>query len=289
MLKVLVTGCTGQVGSELQLLSPLYVQKYHFTFIDSKILDLKDLAAIHEYFNNNSYDVIINCAAYTAVDSAELENVLADDINYRAVEVLAQIAKDKKISLIHLSTDYVFNGKNQNPYKEADFTDPINAYGRSKQKGEEAMLAMAPANSIIIRTSWLYSRFGKNFVKTMIRLGQERESLGVIFDQVGSPTYAYDLAKAILDIIPKIHNSIPEIFNYTNEGETNWFEFAKAIFELSNSKCVINAITTAQYPTAAKRPQYSLLDTSKIKNKFGLTIPHWKDSLKECLQTSKIP
>jgi dTDP-4-dehydrorhamnose reductase len=199
--------------------------------------------------------------------------------------MMAKIAKKKNITLIHISTDYVFDGKNHRPYIESDLTDPQGVYGQTKYDGEKAILSVAPANTIIIRTSWIYSSFGNNFVKTMLRLGKERDTLGVIFDQVGTPTYARDLAKMILDILPQIKNSTPEVYHYSNEGATSWYDFAKAIFELSNVACQINPITTDQYPTPAKRPHYSLLNKSKIKNDFEITIPYWRDSLKECLKT----
>jgi dTDP-4-dehydrorhamnose reductase len=198
--------------------------------------------------------------------------------------LLAKIAKKKNISLIHISTDYVFDGKNYRPYIETDSTDPQGVYGRTKRDGEDAILAIAPVNSIIIRTSWVYSSFGNNFVKTMLRLGKEHDSLGVIFDQVGTPTYARDLAKTILEVLPQIKNESPEIYHYSNEGVASWYDFAQAIFELTSISCQVNPITTDQYPTPATRPHYSLLNKSKVKNDFGIIIPYWKDSLNECLQ-----
>jgi dTDP-4-dehydrorhamnose reductase len=240
---------------------------------------------MENYFEDKTFDTIINCAAYTAVDKAESEEDLANTINHRFVSMLSKIAKKKNITLIHISTDYVFDGNNHRPYIETDPTDPQGVYGRTKCDGENAILEVAPANCIIIRTSWVYSSFGNNFVNTMLRLGKERDSLGVIFDQVGTPTYARDLAKMILDILPQIKNSTPEVYHYSNEGVTSWYDFAKAIFELSDVTCQVNPITTDQYPTPAARPHYSLLDKSKIKNDFGITIPYWRDSLKECLNT----
>lgn len=284
MLKILITGSNGQVGSELKALSTSYNKQYTFTFIDRSVLDMSDSNAIKDYFKDKTFDAIINCAAYTAVDKAESESVLAEKINHEAVATLARIAKEKNISLIHISTDYIFDGKNYRPYIESDPAGPVNIYGKTKYLGEEAILSISPINSIIIRTSWVYSRFGNNFVKTMLRLGRERDVLGVIFDQVGTPTCARDLAKMILDVIPKIQNTTPEIYHYSNEGVASWYDFAKAIFEFSNISCIVNPITTAQYPTPAARPNYSLLDKTKIKNDFGITIPYWKDSLKEYLQ-----
>lgn len=283
MSKILVTGENGQLGSEIKEISSSYTQ-HEFTFVDRNTLDLSNLCKLEDYFDDKIFNVIINCAAYTAVDKAQSENDLADTINHRAVSLLAKIAKKKNMAFIHISTDYVFNGQNHRPYIETDPTDPQGVYGRTKRDGENAILDVAPQNSIIIRTSWVYSSFGNNFVKTMLRLGCERDSLGVIFDQVGTPTYAHDLAKTILDILPKINNEAPEIYHYSNEGVASWYDFAQAIFELTNISCEIKAITTAQYPTPAVRPQYSLLNKSEIKNNFEITIPYWRDSLKECLK-----
>lgn len=298
MSKVLVTGANGQLGSELHALSNSYPQ-YIFTFADRNTLDLSNLCKLEDYFDTNSFNVIINCAAYTAVDKAENDEEIANTINHRAVSLLAKIAKKNNIALIHISTDYVFNGQNYRPYIETDPTDPQGVYGRTKRDGENAILDIAPKNTIILRTSWVYSSFGNNFVKTMLRLGKERDNLGVIFDQVGTPTYARDLAAAILQILdvklsmlnsdPSIQNSkliinnSPQIYHYSNEGVASWYDFAKAIFELSGITCQVNPITTDQYPTPAKRPHYSLLNKSKIKHDFQLSIPYWRDSLKEGL------
>ena len=284
MSKVLVTGANGQLGSEMRELSSHYPQ-YTFTFADRSTLDLSNLYQFEDYFDNNRFDAIINCAAYTAVDKAESESDLTDSINHRFVSMLANIAKRDDSTLIHISTDYVYDGKNHHPYIESDPTDPQGVYGRTKRDGENAILEAAPSNSIIIRTSWVYSSFGNNFVKTMLRLGRERDSLGVIFDQIGTPTYAHDLAETILEILPKIHNKVPEIYHYSNEGAASWYDFAKAIFELSDISSQVNPITTDQYPTPATRPHYSLLNKAKIKNDFGITIPYWRDSLKACLIT----
>jgi dTDP-4-dehydrorhamnose reductase len=283
MSSILVTGATGQLGSEIQTLATNYPQ-YDFTFADRSTLDFSNLCKLEDYFDDKTFDVIINCAAYTAVDKAQSEEDLANTINHRVVSLLAKIAKKKNISLLHISTDYVFDGKNYCPYIETDPTAPQGVYGRTKRDGEDAILAIAPVNSIIIRTSWVYSSFGNNFVKTMLRLGKERDSLGIIFDQVGTPTYARDLAKTILDILPKVKNESPEIYHYSNEGVTSWYDFAQTIFELTNISCEVNPITTDQYPTPAVRPHYSLLNKKKIKEHFGISIPYWKDSLKECIE-----
>lgn len=283
MPKILVTGATGQLGRELQALSGSYPH-YDFTFADRGMLDLSNLCKMEDFFEGNRFDTIINCAAYTAVDKAESEAELADAINHRFVSMLAKISKRDGSRLVHISTDYVFDGTNHRPYVESDPTDPQGVYGRTKRDGENAILSVSPKDTLIIRTSWVYSSFGNNFVKTMLRLGKERESLGVIFDQVGTPTYARDLAQAILDILPQINSEKPEIYHYSNEGVASWYDFARAIFELSGVNCTVDSITTEQYPTPAKRPHYSLLNKAKIKHHFGITIPYWRDSLKICLK-----
>jgi dTDP-4-dehydrorhamnose reductase len=286
---ILVTGANGQLGNELRELSVLYTD-YTFFFVGISDLDLSNTDDIRTYFVDNTIDVIINCAAYTAVDKAESEQALANAINATAVDTLARIAKEKAISLIHISTDYVFDGKNSKPYRETDAPHPQGVYGQTKLDGEEAMLAINPAKSIIIRTSWLYSSFCNNFVKTMLRLGKEREELGVIYDQVGTPTYARDLAQAILSIIqhPNLNaQKSTEIYHFSNEGVCSWYDFALAIFELSDIHCTVKPIETLDYPTPAKRPHYSLLNKAKIKNTFDITIPYWKDSLHVCLGVLK--
>lgn len=286
---ILITGVNGQLGSELHKLSASYPD-HKFTFIDRSDLDFSNPDAVKAWFFDKTFDVIINCAAYTAVDKAESELGLARAINATAVEVLARIALEKKCSLIHISTDYVFDGKNFKPYVESDPTDPQGVYGQTKLEGEQAMLAVNPANSMIIRTSWVYSSFGNNFVKTMLRLGKERDELGVIFDQVGTPTSARDLAQAILSIIqhPNLNNlSATEIFHFSNEGVCSWYDFAKAIFECSDIHFIVKPIETKDYPTPAKRPHYSLLNKAKIKKTFDISIPYWKDSLQECLVALK--
>ncbi|MEY3787078.1 MAG: NAD(P)-dependent oxidoreductase [Pseudomonadota bacterium] len=286
MLKsVLVTGANGQLGSEIRQLSDLATD-FSFSFVTRDELDLSDSVAIQRWFGDKSYDVIINCAAYTAVDKAESEPDLARAINVTAIATLAGIAKAKKSALIHVSTDYVFDGKNFKPYVESDLTNPQGIYGLTKREGEQALLAINPAKSIIIRTSWVYSSFGSNFVKTMLRLGREREELGVIYDQVGSPTSARDLAVAILAIIrhPKLDTlTETEIVHFSNEGICSWFDFAKAIFEYSAINCQVKPIETKDYQTPATRPHYSLLNKAKIKKSFDLNIPYWKDSLNDCL------
>lgn len=282
MNNILLTGSNGQLGSEIQELSKDY--QYNFFFTTRDILDITNEKDIQTFIQTNNINTIINCAAYTAVDKAEEDKDAADAINHIAVKNLANISKDNNIQLIHVSTDYVFDGKNFKPYLEEDETNPNGVYGSTKLAGEVAMQEVNPQNSIIIRTSWVYSSFGANFVKTMLRLGRERDSLGVIFDQVGTPTYAGDLARAILDILPKINNETVEIYNYSNEGVLSWYDFAKEIMNMAKIECTVNPIETKEYPTPATRPHYSLLNKSKIKEEFNITIPYWKDSLLECLQ-----
>ena len=287
--RIVVTGANGQLGSEIRELSSYFPDDV-FTFITRQDLDLSDASAIQVWFENKDFDVIINCAAYTAVDKAETEVDLATAINATAVKILAQIAKQKAISLLHISTDYVFAGDSCAPYRETDATNPQGVYGQSKLDGELAMLAINLDRSLIIRTSWVYSRFGNNFVKTMIRLGKDRKELNVIYDQVGTPTSAKDLALVLLMIIqsPQLEaQQGTEIFHYSNEGVCSWYDFAIAIFKAAPIRCKVNPIETKDYPTPAKRPHYSLLNKAKIKNTFNLSIPYWRDSLPECLEHIK--
>ncbi|MDD2974749.1 MAG: dTDP-4-dehydrorhamnose reductase [Aliarcobacter cryaerophilus] len=288
MPNILVTGSNGQVGSEIKELSSNYQYKFYFT--DKKELDISNLQNVRKYIIENNIDTIINCAAYTAVDKAEDEKELANKINHIAVKNLAMLSNEFGIKLVHISTDYVFDGTNFKPYTEDDATNPQSVYGQSKLDGEKAILEYNLKNSIIIRTSWVYSYYGANFVKTMLRLGKEKESLGVIFDQVGTPTYAKDLAIVILEIIQhstfNIQNSSTHtvIYNFSNEGVVSWYDFAKEIMKMAKLPCQINPIETYQYPTPAKRPHYSLLNKSKIKKDFGIVIPYWKDGLDDCLK-----
>jgi len=281
MLNILVTGSNGQLGSEIKELSSLYPHNFFFTCKDN--LDITNAGSIEAFIQKNTITAIINCAAYTAVDKAESDQENADKINHQAVKHLATIAKANAIKLIHISTDYVFDGTNHKPYTETDATNPQSIYGKTKFLGEQALLHVNPQNAIIIRTSWVYSSYGANFVKTMLRLGREKESLGVIYDQVGTPTYAKDLAKTILDILPSIENSKFKIYNYSNEGVLSWYDFAKEIMKMAKLTCKINPIETKDYPTPAKRPHYSLLNKSKIKKEYNIEISYWKDSLDRCL------
>jgi dTDP-4-dehydrorhamnose reductase len=282
MSNILVTGANGQLGSEIQELSNNFEANYFFT--DRNSLDITDQNALINYIQTNNIDTIINCAAYTAVDKAESDIENTNKVNHLSVKYLAEIAKEKNIKFVHVSTDYVFDGKNYKPYTEDDTVSPNGIYGKTKLDGEKALQEINPKNSIIIRTSWVYSSYGANFVKTMLRLGKEKEQLGVIFDQVGSPTYAKDLAYTILEILPKIDNVNVEIYNYSNEGVLSWYDFAKEIMRMAKLKCKVNPIETKEYPTPATRPHYSLLNKAKIKKTFNITIPYWKDSLDECLK-----
>ncbi|PHS41755.1 MAG: dTDP-4-dehydrorhamnose reductase [Sulfurovum sp.] len=281
MHNILVTGSKGQLGSEIRELSVEYQDVFYFT--DRNELDITNKDAVDGFCIQNNIEVIINCAAYTAVDKAEEDEANADRINHLAVKSLAEISKEKNIKLIHISTDYVFDGENYKPYVEDDKVNPNGIYGKTKLDGELALQEIDPNNTIIIRTSWVYSSFGANFVKTMLRLGKERDALGVIFDQVGTPTYARDLANTILEIIPQLNNDNVEIYHYSNEGVCSWYDFAKTIFELSNTDCKVSPIETKEYPTPATRPHYSLLNKSKIKKEYNIAIPYWKDSLDTCL------
>ena len=283
MYNILVTGGNGQLGSELKEIAPNY-QDYNFLFTDVKDLDITNHSAVAAFIENNNITVILNCAAYTAVDKAESEPELADAINHLAVANFAQIAKDKNIKLIHISTDYVFDGTNHKPYVETDVPNPQSVYGQTKLDGELAMQQINPVNSIIIRTSWVYSKFGNNFVKTMLRLAETRDEISVVADQVGTPTYAKDLAKSILDILPRLNTKTVEVYNYSNDGVCSWYDFAKAIFEIKGKTIQINPIYSSQYPTPAKRPFYSVLNKTYIKDKYQFEIPFWKVSLVDCLE-----
>ena len=283
---ILVIGSSGQLGHSLNSIATNYPH-YQFTFANRADLDLSDEKRIDDFFKRHQFDLIINCAAYTAVDKAESEPALADKINHLAVKQLADIAKQYNAKLIHISTDYVFNGKQYRPYVETDDVAPQSVYGETKLKGEKALLAAMPNNALIIRTSWVYSEYGNNFVKTMLRLGKERDALNIIFDQVGTPTYAYDLAEAIMAIVENEHFNqakvSSELYHYSNEGVCSWYDFANAIFELSNINCDVSPIETKDYPTPATRPHYSLLNKAKIKHGFNLRIPYWKEALQHCL------
>ena len=288
---ILVTGANGQLGSEMRVASSTY-SAYNFLLVTKEDLPIEDVEAVQKYFDSHAIHYCINCAAYTAVDKAETEPEKAMLINATAVGNLAKVCKERNAQFIHISTDYVFDGTATAPYNEDDPVSPVNWYGASKLKGEALALQNNP-HSIIIRTAWVYSSFGNNFVKTMLRLMSERESIQVVSDQQGCPTYAADLAAAIMQIINQLNEpstmlngALPSsnIYNYCNKGSTNWYQFALAIKELSGSKCTVNPIPASQYPTPAKRPPYSVMDTAKIQQTFNLSIPEWKDSLANCLK-----
>lgn len=280
MEKVLVTGANGQLGSELNVLSEKHPQ-FDWFFADRNQITLDDLSILEKQLDEIHPKIIINCGAYTAVDKAESENELADTVNHLAVEVLSKWSSNNNAKLIHISTDYVFDGTSSIALTEDASTGPINIYGATKLAGEKACQQRNP-NAIILRTSWVYSIFGNNFVKTMSRLMQERDNLNVVNDQIGSPTYAADLAKAVITIIthPEWNSGI---FNFSNEGEISWYEFALAIQEIGGYKCNISGIPSSSYPTPAKRPAYSLLDKSKIKQTYQVDVPFYKDSLKKMM------
>lgn len=282
--KILITGANGQLGSELQVLSKYYSQ-FEWVFTDRAELDLCDLESLYSELTRINPCFIVNCAAHTAVDRAESEFELSDILNYQAIAVIAKWSKNNDCKLIHISTDYVFDGKAADALKETAATGPINVYGQTKLSGEISCQAENPS-SIIIRTSWVYSSFGVNFVKTMSRLMQERDSLNVVNDQIGSPTYAADLAQAIMTIITH-KNWQAGIYHFSNEGEISWYEFALAIQEIGGFDCDISGIPSLAYPTPAKRPQYSLLDKTKIKTTFGVVVPYYKESLVRCMELLK--
>ena len=281
-MKILVTGGNGQLGSEIKYLSQNY-SNWTFNFTDVEDLDITNEPAIKEYFSKNGgFDYLINCAAYTAVDKAEDDVDIAEKINGTAPGLLAKVCKQHNTKMIHISTDYVFSGEQFRPYTENDSVDPRSAYGVSKLNGEVSVLAEQP-DSMVIRTSWLYSRFGHNFVKVMQKYGSERDSLNVVFDQIGTPTHAYDLADSVLKIIEKVTSGIKDfqagVYHFSNEGACSWYDFACNIMNLWQIDCVIHPITSEKYPQKAKRPFYSVLNKDKIKNNYDLAIDQWQKSL----------
>ncbi len=282
--KILITGSNGQLGKELKRLENSFSQ-FNFIFLSREDLPIHHYELVRNFFKGYQPQFLINCAAYTAVDRAESEKELAFQVNGESVGVLAAVCKEYGTKLIHISTDYVFDGTATIPYKEESLTNPQSVYGASKLEGEKEALRFNP-DSIIIRTSWVYSEFGKNFVKTMLKLMSEREELNVVSDQFGSPTYAADLAEAILQIISS-GQWHPGIYHYSNEGIISWYEFAVAVKELSGNICKVNPIPTSQYPTPAKRPAYSVLDKTKIQSAFSVRIKDWKASLETCLSRLK--
>ena len=287
--RILVTGANGQLGSELRELSAKYTD-YEFTFTDVAELDITNIDSLNAYFQSQpKFDFLINCAAYTAVDAAESNQELAFKLNTTAVDMLVEMAGKYGFFLIQISTDYVFDGEKNRPYDEEDVPIPSSIYGKTKNDAERLIL-YSDIRAIVIRTAWLYSTYGKNFVKSMIKYGTERDELNVVFDQVGTPTYAADLADAILQILPQLQ-ALPkpytDLFHYTNEGVCSWYDFTQHILRHENINCRVNPIRSEQYPTPAKRPAFSVLDKSKIKTKFGITIPYWTDSLDVMLKKLK--
>jgi dTDP-4-dehydrorhamnose reductase len=288
-MKVLITGSNGQLGSEIRELAANY-SKLDLIFRNSHELDICSFEALQDFIIDHKINVVINCAAYTAVDKAEEDAEIAERVNSMGVSNLVNALEKVNGKLIHISTDYVFDGDHFFPYKESDPVSPIGVYGETKRAGELAVIN-ADIDSIVIRTSWLYSSNGNNFVKTMLRLGNEKENLGVIYDQVGTPTYARDLAKTCLEILTGV-NSVKiskngNLYHYSNEGVASWYDFAISIMELGGENCKVKPIQTKDYPTLAKRPQYSVLNKSKIKTDFKIEIPYWRDSLKDCLEKIK--
>jgi len=282
-VRILVTGSKGQLGNEIRVLAEGYPD-FDFLYTDIDELDITDQLKVDEFFINNMPQVIINCAAYTAVDKAESDETTAFLINATAVENLSKSATKIGALMVQVSTDYVFDGKSYLPYCESDKTNPQSAYGRTKLAGEEAVRQYA-SKGIIIRTAWLYSAFGNNFVKTMMKYGIERDELKVVFDQVGTPTYARDLAKAILDIIPSaIQHPGTDLFHYSNEGVASWYDFAMTVIAFAGISCDIKPILTKDYPSPTPRPWFSVLNKSKIKEKYNIEIPYWSDSVKDCIQ-----
>lgn len=286
MIKVLITGANGQLGSEINKISGQF-SEMEFSFTDVAELDITNSAKVAEFLSVFKPEYLVNCAAYTNVDKAETDVTTATLLNATAVGILAEQSAKVGCKMIHISTDYVFNGNGPRPYREDNPVNPQSAYGKTKLKGEVLCQKYNP-ESIIIRTSWLYSAFGNNFVKTMIRLGNERSELGIIADQIGSPTNAADLAQAILTIISSVARGekpfIPGIYHYSNEGVASWYDFTKAIFEIAGINCFVKPIATEDYPSPVQRPPYSIMNKSKIKLIFGLQIPHWRDSLNEYFQ-----
>ena len=284
MKTVLVTGANGQLGNSIRLLAENH-PGYNFLFTDVDTLDITNPAAVRGMIKDNQVDFVLNCAAYTAVEKAEEDEALCRRINAFAVGVLGKAAHEAGAKMIHVSTDYVFSGTSYRPYVETDVTCPVSAYGRTKLAGEEILQEVCP-DAVIIRTAWLYSEFGSNFVKTVLRLGKERDQLGFVFDQIGTPTYAGDLAAAILAVVTADERNafVPGIYHFSNEGVCSWYDFTVKILQIAGIDCHVLPIETKDYPTKAVRPPYSVLSKKTIKTPYGITIPHWEESLRLCME-----
>ncbi|MGM0377699.1 MAG: dTDP-4-dehydrorhamnose reductase [Bacteroidota bacterium] len=285
MQRILITGGEGQLGQTLRQLTQNDTRNEYF-FSSEATLDLTSSQSIDRFFADQRYDVIINCAAYTAVDKAESDQETAFQLNAKAPDQLAEIARCMGGRLVHISTDYVFGNNQCRPLKPDDPKTPVSVYGKSKLQGEENIIKACP-DSVIIRTSWLYSLLGNNFLKTMMCLGKEREALNVVFDQVGTPTLAGDLGQTILTIVTDPQNFTPGIYHYSNEGVCSWYDFAVAIFNETGIQCKVSPVESDMFPTPAPRPAYSVMDKSKIKETYGISIPHWQESLEKCLKQKK--
>jgi len=283
MATILVTGANGQLGQCLRAIS-LTEPTIKFTFVNSKELDITKKEDLTSFFNKTDFDFCVNCAAYTAVDKAESDEDMAKEVNVLGAQYLAEACLGTNTKLIHISTDFVFDGASNIPYTEAHETNPLSVYGKTKLEGEIAITSVL-TEYFILRTSWLYSEFGNNFMKTMLRLSTERSELGIISDQIGSPTYAKDLAKVVVHIIKSNSNQFG-LYHYSNEGVASWYDFAKAIFDITNTKMVTNAIPTLAYPTPAIRPPFSVMDKTKLKKNLEIEIPYWRDSLKEAISNN---
>ena len=280
MTTILITGSNGQLGNEMQQAAVRFPD-FNYIYTDVAELDICDKGALDAFVKANNVNVIVNCAAYTAVDKAEDDVELCYKINRDAVRNIAEVATENKVKVVHVSTDYVFDGTNYLPYTEDMPVCPATVYGKSKLEGEQALLENCK-ESVILRTAWLYSSFGNNFVKTMIKLGTERDSLGVIFDQVGTPTYAADLADAILQLLSN-KTFVPGIYHFSDEGVCSWYDFTKTIHRMANITCDVKPIETKDYPARTPRPHFSVLNKGKIKSTYGISIPHWEVSLEKCI------
>lgn len=283
MEHILVTGSNGQLGQAIRRLSTAH-PSFQFYFTDIDVLDITDKQAVDTFMQVHRISYVLNCAAYTDVNRAETDETLAERVNAEAVCILGEVSAAQSAKMIHVSTDYVFDGTNCLPYTETDATCPVSAYGRTKLKGEQLLQAVCP-DAVIIRTAWLYSEWGNNFVKTMLRLGKEREELCVVFDQVGTPTYAGDLAEAMLTIVEAASHGhfVPGVYHYSDEGVCSWYDFTVKILALGGLPCRVEAIETKDYPTPAIRPAYSVLNKAKIKEIYKMAVPHWEESLKKMI------